>query len=173
MITLLRRFLRRTGLLGDLARLAAWAVVALVLALGLNAVSRARLPLWPAPGQPAALPVASAAKIKFAEAATVNAAQGEVLLDVREARDYARAHPPGAVNLPYREFNRVFPDFRDRFDPRHPVHIYCYGNACGTSLRVANRLLQHGFTDVTVVRGGFEAWKARGLPIEEGGAGRV
>lgn len=163
------RFFRHTGLAGDIARVAAWAAVALLLGFGINAMNPAGLPLRLAAGERPAVPCAIAQKIKTAEVGAVSLAHGDVLLDVREPKDYTAGHPPGAVNLPYREFNRFLPDFRNTTAQGKPLYVYCYGSECGTSLRVASRLLQSGFTDVTIVRGGFEAWKERGLPTEQGG----
>lgn len=162
------RFFRHTALPGDIARIAAWAAVSLLLAMGINAVNPARLPLRLAPGERPAVSTATCERIKFGDAGVADA-PGGVLLDVREPHDFSAAHPPGAVNLPYREFSTYFPDFRTATNPQKPIYVYCYGSECGTSLRVASRLLQSGFTNVTIVRGGFEAWKERGLPTEQGG----
>jgi rhodanese-related sulfurtransferase len=167
--TYLVGFFRRTGLLGDVGRVAIWAVIALLLAACINRLSPGRLPLWPSAGQRAAIPLTTWEKLKFAEADAATPSRRALLLDVREPRDYARAHPPGAVNLPYREFSSFFPDFRSTTDRRRPLYVYCYGSQCDLSLRVANRLLQNGFADVTVVRGGFEAWQARVAAGQEGG----
>jgi rhodanese-related sulfurtransferase len=167
--TLLKRFLRRTGLLTDVARIALTVAVALLLALGVNALRPLGLSPWPAPGQRAAMPLAVWQKINFADAAGVDSIDGALLVDVREPHDYEAAHPPGAVNLPYREFNDFFPDFRSTVKATTPLCLYCYGSECGTSVRVANRLVQSGFTDVMIVRGGFEAWHDHG-PESQGEA---
>lgn len=167
--TILISYFKRTGLLGDIARLAAWAVAALLLGVAINALNPAGLPLWPAPGQRVAVPGAVWQKIKFADVEAAPPAGKTLLLDVREPHDYAEGHPPQAKNLPYREFSSRFPDFRKATAPDTPLYLYCYGTECGTSLRVASRLVQSGFSDVTIIRGGFEAWQERGLPTVKGG----
>jgi rhodanese-related sulfurtransferase len=171
--TLLRKFFRRTGLLADVARIAAMAALAIVLALGVNAVRPMRLPLWPAPSQPAGVPLAVWQKIQFADVTDAARRNGAVLVDVREPRDYEAGHPPGAVNLPYREFNACFADSKGIIRKGTPLYLYCYGGKCGTSVRVANRLIQSGCTDVTIVHGGFEAWHERtaGEPAGEAAGG--
>ena len=147
-----------------------FAAIALPLGVCVNALTPAGVPLWPAAGQHAAVPSAVWQKIKFADVGSVGPGTGTLLVDVRESPDYAAAHPPGAVNLPYRQFSSIFPGFRSTVKPRTRIFLYCYGSERGTSLRVANRLVQSGFTDVTIVRGGFEAWKSSGQPTEAGGA---
>ena len=153
----------------DVARVSALATVALLLGACVSALSPAGLPLWPAPGQRAAVPVAVWQKIKFADVDTVAPARGALLVDVREAHDYAAAHPAGAVKLPYREFSALFVSFKSTVKPGTRILLYCYGSECGTSLRVASRLVQSGYTDVTIIRGGFEAWKSHGLPTAGAG----
>ncbi|MGE5530920.1 MAG: rhodanese-like domain-containing protein [Bacteroidota bacterium] len=116
------------------------------------------------------MPLAVWQKIQFADAASVERLDGALLVDVRDPDDFEAGHPAGAVNLPYREFNAAYPDFRNKVKKTTPLCLYCYGSECGTSVRVANRLIQSGCTDVTVVRGGFEAWQGHGA---EGGAGEA
>ena len=169
MRTLLRRLLRRTGLPHDVIPIVAYAAMALLLGVCVNALTPGGLPLRMASGQRAAVPSAVWQKIKFADVDTVAHDRGALLVDVREAKDYSSGCPPGAVNLPYRQFSAVFPKFRSTIKPRTRLYVYCYGSECGTSLRVANRLVQNGFTDVTILRGGFEAWKSRELLTQGGG----
>jgi rhodanese-related sulfurtransferase len=149
--------------------MAALAALALVLGICVSSVTPAGLPLWPKPGQRVAVPLAVWQKIKFVDVDTVHTGNG-ALVDVREPGDYAAGHPAGAINLPYRQFSSTFPTFRSTVKPSRSVHLYCYGGECATSLRIASRLVQRGFTNVTIIRGGFEAWKDRELPIVAGSA---
>lgn len=169
MRTLLRRLLRRTGVLNDVGPIVAFAAVALLLGVCVNALTPGGLPLRMAWGQRAAVPSAVWQKIKFADVGTVAHDRSALLVDVREPKDYSAACPPGAVNLPYRQFSAVFPRFRSTIKPGARLYVYCYGSECGTSLRVANRLVQSGYADVTILRGGFEAWKSHSLPTRGGG----
>ncbi|MEI6504097.1 MAG: rhodanese-like domain-containing protein [Armatimonadota bacterium] len=169
MRVLLQRFLRRTGIGSDVARMAALAAAALLLGVCFNALAPAGLPLWPAPGQQAAVPTAIGGQIRFADLKTVTPADG-VLVDVREPRDYAAAHPVSALNLPYRQFNSLFPSFSATVKLHTPVYLYCYGGECSTSRRIASRLLQSGYASVTIIRGGFEAWEGRSLVRSGGGS---
>ncbi|MBI1944831.1 MAG: FAD-dependent oxidoreductase [Deltaproteobacteria bacterium] len=79
---------------------------------------------------------------------------GHLLLDVREPREFARGHIPGATNLPLSEL-------RARLDeiPRdQPVWLCC---AVGQRAYFAQRqLLQHGI-DARNLSGGYATWQAR------------
>ncbi len=83
-----------------------------------------------------------------------------MVLDVREPEEYAQGHVPGAVNLPQA-------DLASRLDsvPRdHLLYTICYSGR--RSLNAARFLKQTGYTDVLSVRGGTEAWRRAGKPLE-------
>jgi hydroxyacylglutathione hydrolase len=86
-----------------------------------------------------------------------------VLLDVREPEEYISGHVPGAISLPQAEL-------ASRLDeaPREaPLFVICHtGNR---SLHAAQFLHQLGIT-ATNVRGGTEAWRAKGNPLAFGAA---
>jgi adenylyltransferase/sulfurtransferase len=88
--------------------------------------------------------------------------QGTLVLDVREADEWAQGHVPGAVFIP-RGFleQRVESELQDK---ARPVVVYCAG---GTRSAFATRTLQDlGYTNVTSIAGGFGKWKEAGFPIE-------
>jgi rhodanese-related sulfurtransferase len=103
--------------------------------------------------------------------AAFNAMQaGAVLIDTRcaEQRE-ADGHVPGSVHFPLSVlYWRLDPESAsrdDRFaDPSRHIVLLC---AHGYSSSIAAATLQDlGFANATDVIGGFEAWLARGLPIE-------
>lgn len=49
----------------------------------------------------------------------------------------------------------------------HHGRIVVYGDNEEQAERVAERLETHGFSNVAVLDGGFEAYRAAGLPVEE------
>ena len=86
--------------------------------------------------------------------------EGGLLVDVREQDEVEQGSVPGAVHIPrgYLELQieEKAPD-RER-----PIAIYCAG---GTRSAFAARALQElGYTDVSSVSGGFNAWKNADLP---------
>ena len=90
------------------------------------------------------------------ESAAVHLAAGDaVFMDVRDGGSYAAAHVPGALHVN----DATIEQFLEDTDREQKVIVYCYhGNASrgGTAY-----LLQHGFTDVASMSGGFEAWRGR------------
>jgi molybdopterin/thiamine biosynthesis adenylyltransferase/rhodanese-related sulfurtransferase len=85
-----------------------------------------------------------------------------VVIDVREADEWAQGHVPGAVFIP-RGF--LEPRIEDKVPDRgQEVILYCAG---GTRSALAARSLQDlGYTNVTSMAGGFGKWKEAGFPIQ-------
>lgn len=86
--------------------------------------------------------------------------EGALMVDVREQDEVDQGAVPGALHIPrgYLELQieEKAPD-RDR-----PIAVYCAG---GTRSAFAAKALQElGYTDVTSVAGGFNAWKNANLP---------
>lgn len=66
--------------------------------------------------------------------------RGAVLLDVRDADEYAAGHIPGAVNLPLSDIRKA----EDRFpDTDTPLFVYCLSGA--RSSRAVAALTEMGF----------------------------
>jgi rhodanese-related sulfurtransferase len=76
------------------------------------------------------------------------------LLDVREEDEWALGRLPGAEFLPLSQFTALFPVRLT--DPAQPLLIYCHHG--GRSARATEYLLQQGYTDVTNLAGGIDAW---------------
>jgi rhodanese-related sulfurtransferase len=79
------------------------------------------------------------------------------VIDVREPDEHAREHIPGARLVPL-----------SRFDPAGVPHgrtlvLHCKSGK--RSAEAAARLAAAGRTDVVQLKGGIEAWKAAGLPV--------
>jgi hydroxyacylglutathione hydrolase len=85
-----------------------------------------------------------------------------VVIDVRQASEYADGHVPGAWHI-------AAGSLLDRLDdlPRdRPIVMMC---ASGYRSSVAASLLRRsGFRDVAWVASGLPAWEAQGRPVERG-----
>lgn len=95
-------------------------------------------------------------------AAVALQARGAHLIDVREADEIAQGSPPGAFRL-----GRGFLELRveDAIkDKAATVLVTCAGGV--RSLFAAEALTLLGYTDVRSIKGGFDAWKNAGLPVE-------
>jgi len=101
-------------------------------------------------------------EITAADAATRLAAGGTLFMDVRDGGSYAASHIPGALHVD----DASIEAFLEETGRAQPVVVYCYhGHA---SRGGAAYLMQHGFTQVWSLEGGFEGW--RGVHPEEGAA---
>jgi rhodanese-related sulfurtransferase len=85
-----------------------------------------------------------------------------VLLDVREASEFADIRAPGAMLVPTSAFaQRVSEVPADR-----PIMVICHLG--GRSAAVAGFLQRSGRMDVVNVTGGMDAWQRAGLPTRTG-----
>lgn len=92
--------------------------------------------------------------------AAVDAEPKSQLIDVRESAEVAAdGSAPGAVLAPLS--NDVAA--AGLLDPRKPLFILCRSGA--RSVKAAALLEARGFSDVRVVGGGIEAWRAAGYPV--------
>lgn len=82
-------------------------------------------------------------------------------VDAREAPAYTSEHIPGAVLLNETEWERLLPGFLEAWRPEARVVVYCDTQACNASEEVARRLQRElNLSDVSVVKGGWAAWKS-------------
>ena len=78
--------------------------------------------------------------------------EGALLLDVREASEVATCAIAGSRHIPMRQIPESLPDLpRDRL-----ILVQCHHG--GRSLRVTQFLRANGFTQVSNVDGGIDAW---------------
>jgi rhodanese-related sulfurtransferase len=101
-----------------------------------------------------------------------NDAELALIIDVREAQEYRRAHLPEAVNIP-----RGLLELRA--DPSVPGHdevlcadqsarilVYCTKAPGARSLLAAQTLARMGYERAEVLGGGLVAWTEAGLPVD-------
>ena len=148
---------------------------ALVLALGVNAVSPRGIPWRGQWDETRGVVTADQAALQpsldfeIADALTAQRlhASGQVVfVDSRTAADYREGHIPGAVSLPVGEFDRLIPAFRERYGSSHPIVTYCSGRSCQDSHILAQRLFEAGFDNVSVFIDGYPGWSGEGYPVE-------
>jgi rhodanese-related sulfurtransferase len=108
--------------------------------------------------------------ITLAEAEDLWRAGEAVFLDARTADLYAQGHVMRALSAPAGESEGSLPAFFERLPSTGPLVVYCEGGDCQSSLALAERLREKGFTDIRVFSGGWEDWARAGLPGEKGDA---
>ena len=86
-----------------------------------------------------------------------------IVIDVRDAAEYARGHILGAKSFPRADLERRAAEF-DKYKSK-PVIVYRgNGNKAGNALAL---LRKHGFDKLHNLAGGFAAWQQAGLPVEK------
>ena len=92
------------------------------------------------------------------------AAAGEpvVLVDVREDREWAAGHLPGAIHIGKGVIER---DIEQAIPDKHAT-IVCQCGGGFRSVLVCENLQRMGYTNTYSMAGGYRGWVERGLPIE-------
>jgi rhodanese-related sulfurtransferase len=83
-----------------------------------------------------------------------------VVVDVREAEDFAKGHVPGALNLPQDRWDTLGGMNRDK-----TYIFYCYTQTCHLAAQACAKFASRGY-QVMEMEGGFAAWKAAELDVE-------
>jgi rhodanese-related sulfurtransferase len=86
-----------------------------------------------------------------------------LLIDVRDAAEYARGHILGAKNVPLADLERRAAEF-DKHKAK-PVIVHCDTGSRAT--RALGVLKGRGFANVSNLAGGYGAWQQAGLPVEK------
>ncbi len=86
-----------------------------------------------------------------------------LVIDLRDAAEYAKGHILGAKNIPLADLERRAGDLEKH--KAKPVIVHC-GDGRRASGGAA-MLRKSGFGDVVNLSGGFAAWQQAGLPVEK------
>ena len=107
------------------------------------------------------------AKTGITEVSLANAPQAikdsDLLLDVREADEYANGHIPGAIHM-----SRGMLEFKLSGNPAlsaRDLKIVLYCKTSGRAALASKALHEMGYLHVESIAGGFDAWVAAGNPI--------
>ncbi|HUX08012.1 MAG TPA: metalloregulator ArsR/SmtB family transcription factor [Acidobacteriota bacterium] len=86
-----------------------------------------------------------------------------ILVDFRPLEEYLAGHIPGAISLPYEDFDTRIKDLpKDK-----GIIAYCRGSYCAAAIEAVRRLREQGFAAERLEDGVIE-WKARGLNLAFG-----
>lgn len=86
----------------------------------------------------------------------------DIVIDVREADEYASGHLPGAVHM-----SRGLLEFKLSGSPElaaRDLNIVLYCKTSGRAALAAAQLHALGYLKVSSIAGGFDAWVAAGKP---------
>lgn len=88
------------------------------------------------------------------------------LIDVLGNDHFRLVHIPGALSTCVYEVTFLEQVKAITEDRNAPVVIYGSGSRSMDSVKAAEKLQREGYTDVQVLKGGLEAWRKAGLPLE-------
>lgn len=117
-----------------------------------------------------AVAAAASAALPAVDVKQVSARQssGALLIDVREADEYAQGHAPGSTLIPLGQLAQRLQEIARYKDK--PVVLICHS---GRRSAQALKLLEGaGFSAAANVEGGMIAWQQAGLPVIAGAASR-
>ena len=111
------------------------------------------------------LVMAAKARIQEVSVADVDLAiqEADVLIDVREADEFAAGHLPGAIHA-----SRGMLEFKLSNTPElsaRDLKIVLYCKTSGRAALAACALHDMGYLQVKSISGGFDAWAAAGKPV--------
>ena len=87
-------------------------------------------------------------------------------VDGRDNWDFSDGHIPGAINIPEYKFTPKEPNLK-LLNKNEKIIVYCEGNQCEVSKRLAGELQKLGYKKVWVYLGGWEEWWENKFPIEK------
>mgnify|MGYP001567594827 CR=1 FL=1 len=104
--------------------------------------------------------------ISFDEALGLSKSGAALFVDTRHDFDYKLGHIRGAINVPLKDFDlstsALAAAAKDRV-----IITYCDGAECNSSIELAKKLSEAGFTNVKMFFGGWTEWRQRQLQTEQ------
>ena len=85
-------------------------------------------------------------------------------IDARDQWEFGDGHIPGAINIPEYKFTPEEPNL-DQLKKNEKIIIYCEGDDCDVSKRLAEEMQKLGFSNIFVYVGGWREWSSNNYPI--------
>ncbi len=92
----------------------------------------------------------------FAEQIPADEWKKMVIIDARDAGQFAKGHIPGAINMDWRQILAK----RNAIPKDKPVIVYCNTGSLSAKAGFAMRVA--GWENLRILQGGMEEWKAKG-----------
>jgi rhodanese-related sulfurtransferase len=127
-----------------------------VLLIGL-AIGSGFMLLWPMLKRSAS----GVANLTPTEAVLLMNRSNAVVVDVREATEYAQGHIADAKHIPLAQLGERLKELTRYKDK--PVLLHCQGGV--RSAKACDLLAKHGFTKLYNLQGGINAWQQAKLPV--------
>jgi len=102
--------------------------------------------------------------IDIQEALNLFQSEEAVFVDARHEYDFKLGHIRGAINLPLAEFETKA-DVVSSLPKNKTLITYCDGAECNSSIELATKLIESGFSSVKVFYSGWNEWQNQRLPV--------
>lgn len=136
-------------------------IAGMVLGLIYNFASPSGIPIvpriWRHPPSP---------QINIADTHMLLSARQAILVDARPVEFYKQRHIRGALNIPLALFDFVYMMRLSQIDPQQPIVVYGRTISRHYDEEIAYQLIQRGHTNVSILTGGLNAWKAKGFDTD-------
>ncbi len=90
-----------------------------------------------------------------------------VFIDARLARDYKSGHLKGAISVPVNSSDEERQKATADIDKDAHVVLYCQSAGCKYAEIVAFKLIEDGYSDVSIFKGGWVEWAAKNGKIKQ------
>ncbi len=107
-------------------------------------------------------------KLEIAALKRLYDAKAALILDAREAEEYAGGHIAGALSLPYNDAMADPERVKGLVPGERAIVVYCSGGICELSMDLAKLLVRSGKRKVLVYEGGYPEWQTAGYPVAQG-----
>lgn len=87
-----------------------------------------------------------------------------IFIDARVGAKYQQCHISDALSLPYNDFERNYNQIKGMLNGKKVV-VYCDGEGCTLSMRIAQELYKRGHQDIYIFEGGLPQWMAKKYPV--------
>ena len=149
----------------SIVQLGALVVVSLILALVFHSVSDAGFLVYPRG-------LASTQRAHTADfiarigvdAAMRLQAEGATFVDARQKRDFEGGHVEAAVNIPVDANDTLRASRIKGIEMHAPIIVYCQSAFCKYADIIASKLCSDGFSDVSILYGGWLEWTGQTQP---------
>jgi len=135
-------------------------LLSLIMGLGLNFLRASPLPLIPP------FLLASYEEIDPAQVQKLTTEGKALLLDSRDHLQYKKAHLPGALNLPVKDFSILYPALAPLIPANGWIVIYGEGRLRPTERELAYCFLEAGEKRIKILGGGVRTWAKKGYPVK-------
>lgn len=93
-----------------------------------------------------------------------------IVIDSRSKNHFDKSHIKSAINIPYKDADKYYDTVFAYIPKETKIIIYCSGENCSLSLRLAKKIKDWDFTNINILDGGFADWTKKKFEIEAEGA---